>query len=90
VTPHSLRRTYASILIACGEDPIYAARQMGHSTPHLTMTVYAQMMERRDGERERLKTLVAGESLDELNGATAPVGGVQVSEIPARTGRPHC
>jgi hypothetical protein len=30
------------VLIACAQDPLYAARQMGHSTPHLTMTVYAR------------------------------------------------
>jgi len=71
VTPHSLRRTFASILIALGEDPLYAARQMGHSTPHLTMTVYARMMERRDGERERLRAHVAGERLTGLDAVAA-------------------
>lgn len=41
VTVHGLRHTYASLLIANGTDPRTAAEQLGHSTPSLTMNVYA-------------------------------------------------
>lgn len=61
ITPHSLRRTFASILIAIGEDPVYVMNQLGHTEPAFTLKVYAQMMNTRSGERERIKALVNGE-----------------------------
>lgn len=41
VTVHGLRHTYASLLIANGTDPRTAASQLGHSSPALTMNIYA-------------------------------------------------
>ena len=41
VTVHGLRHTYASLSIANGTDPRTAAAQLGHSTPSITMNVYA-------------------------------------------------
>ena len=41
VTVHGLRHTYASLLISNGTDPRTAAAQLGHSTPSLTMNIYA-------------------------------------------------
>ena len=35
-------------------------RQMGHTTPHMTLGVYAAAMDWADGERERLRALVEG------------------------------
>jgi integrase len=58
LTPHSLRRTFASLLFAIGEPPPYVMAQMGHRTPNLTLAIYAREMSRRDGESERLKALV--------------------------------
>ena len=60
LTPHSLRRTFASLLYALGEAPPYVMRQMGHTSPSLALAVYAQEMDRRDGEPERLRALVDG------------------------------
>ncbi len=60
LTPHSLRRTFASLLFALGEAPPYVMAQMGHTTPSLTLSIYARQMNRRDGEPERLKTLILG------------------------------
>ena len=60
LTPHSLRRTFASLLFAIGETPPYVMAQMGHTTPNLTLAIYARQMDRRDGEPERLKALVEG------------------------------
>lgn len=60
LTPHSLRRTFASLLFAIGEAPPYVMAQMGHTTPNLTLAIYARQMDRRDGELERLKALVEG------------------------------
>jgi integrase len=33
LTPHSLRRTFASLLFAMGETPPYVMEQLGHATP---------------------------------------------------------
>jgi integrase len=63
LTPHSLRRTFASLLFALGEAPPYVMAQMGHTTPSLTLAIYARQMDRRDGEPERLKKLVEGAAI---------------------------
>lgn len=41
ITVHGLRHTYASLLIANGVDPRTAAAQLGHSSPAITMNIYA-------------------------------------------------
>jgi integrase len=61
LTPHSLRRTFASLLFAVGEPPPYVMAQMGHTTASLTLAIYARQMDRRDGEPDRLKALVTGD-----------------------------
>ena len=48
VTFHSLRRTYASLRCACGDDLRYTADQLGHEDPRFTLRVYAQATKRRD------------------------------------------
>jgi integrase len=58
LTPHSLRRTYASILFAIGEAPPYVMAQLGHADPTVTLGIYAKVMDRRDGEPARLEGLV--------------------------------
>jgi integrase len=60
LTPHSLRRTFASLLYALGEAPPYVMRQMGHTSPNLALAVYAREMDRRDGEPARRRALVEG------------------------------
>jgi integrase len=60
LTPHSLRRTFASLLFALGEPPPYVTSQMGHATPGLTLSIYAKEMHRRDGEPAKLRRLVEG------------------------------
>jgi hypothetical protein len=61
LTPHRLRHTFASVLIACGDDPIVVMGQLGHTDPAFTLRTYAHLMSRAPGERERLKALVDGE-----------------------------
>ena len=68
LTPHSLRRTFASLLYALDETPPYVMTAMGHTSPNLALAMYAKAMIRRDGDRERLKTLV-GEPNRALTGA---------------------
>jgi integrase len=80
LTPHSLRRTFASLLFALGEAPPYVMAQMGHTTPNLTLAIYARQMDRRDGEPERLKALVEGREW-------APLGTSPAKRVPRRRAR---
>ncbi|MBK8294171.1 MAG: hypothetical protein IPK93_05105 [Solirubrobacterales bacterium] len=47
-TLHGMRRTYASLRIAAGDDPVYVAQQLGHVSAHFTMSVYAKSTKRRN------------------------------------------
>jgi integrase len=42
VTPHTLRRTYASLCFFAGRDPRYVMSQIGHADARLTLQVYAR------------------------------------------------
>jgi integrase len=91
LTPHDLRRTFASLLFAVGETPPYVMAQMGHTTANLTLAIYARQMDRRDGELERLKALVEGREWTAMDssstktaaGVNSPAGG-PIQENPAR------
>ncbi|MCW2995251.1 MAG: integrase family protein [Conexibacter sp.] len=61
VTPHKLRHTFASILVACGEDPASVMAQLGHTDPRFTLRVYTHLMRRDPAERARLKAYVNAE-----------------------------
>ncbi len=61
LTPHSLRRTFATVLYALGEAPPVIMAEMGHTSPDLALRVYAQAMRLSDDERDQLAGLVAGE-----------------------------
>jgi integrase len=63
LTPHKLRHTFASILVATGEDPTSVMTQLGHTDPKFTLRVYTHIMRRGDGERERSKALVEGKTM---------------------------
>ena len=58
VTPHKLRHTFASILVACGEDPASVMAQLGHTDPKFTLRVYTHVMRRGHAERQRLRSLL--------------------------------
>jgi integrase len=69
LTPHSLRRTYCSLLYALGRTPPQVMAQMGHTTPNLALAIYAAEMDRSDGEPERLRALVEGRELPPVRAA---------------------
>jgi len=58
LTPHKLRHTFASVLVACGKDAMSVMAQLGHTDPKFTLRVYGHLMRRDSDERERLKALV--------------------------------
>jgi integrase len=59
-TPHTLRRTYISLLLAAGCDPAYVQQQVGHTDPTLTLRIYQRLLKRRRREeyRERVNDLL--------------------------------
>jgi integrase len=44
VTPHSLRRTFISLLLAAGADVPYVMAQAGHADPKMTLGLYARVI----------------------------------------------
>ncbi len=63
VTFHVLRHTFASILISQGHDPVFAARQLGHANPAITLKVYAHLFDAErhaDRAREQLEAEYGG------------------------------
>ena len=45
---HSLRHAFASLLIAKGLNVVFVSRQLGHSSPTITLDVYAHLFEQAD------------------------------------------
>ena len=50
---HSLRHTYASLLIRQGENPKYVSRQLGHASTSFTMDSYAHLFVSTSNEAMR-------------------------------------
>jgi integrase len=82
LTPHSPRRTFASVLFAIGEPPPYVMAQMGHTTANLTLAIYARQMDRRDGEPDRLRALVDGDKWAQQPAPAAAGGHPVVTRAP--------
>jgi integrase len=47
VTFHALRHTHASALIASGMDVVRVSRRLGHSSPDVTLRIYAHQFDAR-------------------------------------------
>jgi integrase len=58
MTPHSLRRTFASILAEVGVAPRRAMYLLGHKDPTLTMRVYQQVLDTGGGAVEALERVL--------------------------------
>jgi integrase len=90
VTPHSLRRTYASIRAASGDDPVYIAEQLGHTDIRVTTRYYTKAVKRRaklsgaylaEYERALAWATLAGERA--ANGQQARFGADQEEGTPS-------
>ena len=83
VTPHSLRRTYASLRAACGDDPVYIAEQLGHTDMNLTFRIYQRPVKRR--------AKLSGAHLREFDRALewAEIGRMPEMEQPTTTPEHH-
>ena len=60
LTPHGLRRSFASLLYAIGEPPPVVMAELGHTDPGLALSIYAHAMRRDEDENDRLRALVNG------------------------------
>jgi hypothetical protein len=61
-TPHSLRHTYASLLLADGVSPAYVQEQLGHASIELTVGTYGRWLRKRaPGAVDRLDETPAEE-----------------------------
>jgi integrase len=78
LTPHSLRRTFASLLFALGRTPPEVMDQVGHADPKLTLRIYARAMKRGEREVEMLAALAG------LQSGHGPEGS-QAEALAART-----
>jgi integrase len=68
---HDLRHTYASLLIAQGENIKYIQAQMGHSSPMVTLNVYAHLMNPTNQAAAcRLEDAIFSENRSQENGTS--------------------
>jgi integrase len=58
ITPHSLRRTWATFAAMIGRDPKWIASQIGHTSPSFTFSVYQQVATRRFVDEQALWSLM--------------------------------
>jgi len=58
LTPHALRRTFASLLAEVGVSPRRAMYLLGHADPKLTMRVYQQVLDMSGGGFDRLENVL--------------------------------
>jgi integrase len=58
LTPHKLRHTFASVLVALGTDAGATMDQLGHTDPRFTLRVYRHGMRRDDQSKRALRELV--------------------------------
>jgi integrase len=81
LTPHALRRTYASVLFALGRPAPYVMAQIGHTDATMTLGLYAKVMNTSEVDHTRLRQLVEGDHLavdgsgGDLAGETSAVDG---------------
>lgn len=61
LSPHKLRHTFASLLVALGVDPGSVMDQLGHTDPTFTLRVYRHGMRRDQASKDALRELVGSE-----------------------------
>ena len=84
VTPHTLRRTFASLCFFAGRDLRWVMGQLGHDDPRMTLAVYAQCMKRSRIDEEIVWTLMR--FADESESAMRTTTRVTEDPKPAKRG----
>lgn len=67
VTPHTLRRTYITLMLEASSPVPYVQAQVGHEDATTTLNIYAQVLRRRDRGRH-------GQAFDALMAGAIPSG----------------
>jgi integrase len=83
LTPHSLRRTFCSLLYALGETPPVVMQEMGHTDPGLALKVYAQSMRRGEDEVKQIREVVEGGAVVANSGQREQIEAAEGSDIEA-------
>ena len=81
LTPHKLRHTFASILVALGVDPGSVMDQLGHADPGFTLRVYRHAMRRDPAAKARLRTLVGGADWSAMDNGDSSAAQAPWSEL---------
>ena len=68
-TPHSLRHTFASLLLVNGESVYYVQRQLGHASIQLTVDTYGKWLPA--GNKAAVDRLDGSGSPEDSGSATA-------------------
>ena len=80
-SPHSLRHTFASLLLADGVSPAYVQEQLGHASITLTVDTYGRWLKKRaPGALDRLDSPALGSSLVAAGGVEGAGDAVQVAD----------
>lgn len=77
VTPHSLRRTFISLLLATGADVPYVMAQAGHSDPKMTLGIYAQVIASKADHGAALDNLIGAADWARAEGGEKRSGAVR-------------
>lgn len=67
MTPHSLRRTFISLLLAAGADVPYVMAQARHTDPKMTLGLYAQVIASKTDHGAAMDRMVLASS-QEISG----------------------
>ena len=77
ISPHILRHSYASLLLAETKDVMVVSKQIGHANPQITLSTYSHMIPGKDRESidalERIIAIDTGMSNKKLEGATIDI-----------------
>lgn len=91
VTPHTLRRTFASLALAAGRDARWVMGQIGHTDARLTLNVYAQIVQRQRVDHDLIWSLMRFQDEPETrsaSGLNGPTNGPMHDSTPsAESGR---
>jgi integrase-like protein len=84
LTWHVLRDHFASVLIANGANVVFVSRQLGHSSPDVTLRVYSHLFDRAE-QGDRTRELLESQfgNLVETRAGTGPHSepGERVAEV---------
>lgn len=80
LSPHALRRTFASWLVAEGEDAAYVMGELGHTDPTMTLALYARALKSKRRRPHATRTRAS-------NGNGHPLGTSPLSLSPMEQSR---